>query len=212
MPSRPVTLAQWTPQYPPRFEGLTVPSQVNFVAKGANLYELGYKLNGSVLVITNFLRSTWLWDRVRVQGGAYGGFCSFNKQAGFFSYVSYRDPNLLKTLETYDQSASFLRQLDLSEDELTKAIIGAISILDAYQLPDAKGRSSTLRYLIGYTDEDRQRFRDEILTTTAAHFKDFGEVLEEIKEKGLVVVMGSPEAIEAANAEKENWLNVLKVL
>lgn len=58
-----------------------------------------------------------------------------------FSYLSYRDPNLLKTLEVYDETARFLRELELDDDALTKAIIGTIGDVDAYQLPDAKGYS-----------------------------------------------------------------------
>lgn len=61
--------------------------------------------------------------------------------AGVFSYLSYRDPNLLKTLDVYDGTASFLRELELDDDTLTKAIIGTIGDVDAYQLPDAKGYS-----------------------------------------------------------------------
>jgi Zn-dependent M16 (insulinase) family peptidase len=61
--------------------------------------------------------------------------------AGVFSYLSYRDPNLLKTLEVYDETAKFLRELDMDDDALTKAIIGAMGDVDAYQLPDAKGYS-----------------------------------------------------------------------
>ena len=58
-----------------------------------------------------------------------------------FSYLSYRDPNLLKTLEVYDGTARFLRELEMDDDALTKAIIGTIGDVDAYQLPDAKGYS-----------------------------------------------------------------------
>lgn len=61
--------------------------------------------------------------------------------AGVFSYLSYRDPNLLKTLEVYDETANFLRELQLDDDTLTKAIIGTIGDVDSYQLPDAKGYS-----------------------------------------------------------------------
>lgn len=53
--------------------------------------------------------------------------------------MSYRDPNLLKTLDVYDATANFLRELELDDDTLTKAIIGAIGDVDSYQLPDAKG-------------------------------------------------------------------------
>lgn len=185
---------------------------MNYVGKAANLYDLGYQLHGSVSVILNYLRSTWLWERVRVQGGAYGGFCLFDRRSGVLSYLSYRDPNLLDTLDNYDQSAEFLRQLDLSDDELIKSIIGAIGLIDAYQLPDAKGYTSMVRYLAGDSNEMRQRLRDQVLSTTAADFEAFVEVLEQVKRQGLVVVLGSEEAIEATNATREGWLKVRKVM
>lgn len=60
---------------------------------------------------------------------------------GVFSFLSYRDPNLLKTLNVYDGTGDFLRELAMDDDTLTKAIIGTIGDVDAYQLPDAKGYS-----------------------------------------------------------------------
>ena len=38
----------------------------------------------------------------QVSGGAYGGFCDFDTHTGMFTYSSYRDPNLLKTVDAYD--------------------------------------------------------------------------------------------------------------
>jgi Zn-dependent M16 (insulinase) family peptidase len=210
MPASDVVLADWSPALTRRSEGLTIPAQVNYVGKGANLYELGYKLHGSVSVINKFLGTTWLWEKVRVQGGAYGGFSTFDRDSGVFNYLSYRDPNLEKTLANYDGTADFLRHLDLPEAELTKSIIGAIGRLDSYQLPDAKGFTSLSRYLIGLTDEARQQYRDEVLSTTAADFRAFGEVLAAVNEHGVVVVLGSAEAINAANGE--NWLEVSRVM
>jgi hypothetical protein len=212
LPATPVRLAEWSPQYGSGFEGMTIPAQVNYVGKGANLYEVGYKLHGSAAVITKYLRNTWLWDRVRVQGGAYGGFCLFDHRSGVFNYLSYRDPNLLTTLDNYNQASEFLRQLELGDDELTKSIIGAIGDMDAYQLPDAKGYTSMLRYLTGDTDQARQRMRDEILGTTRADFRAFADTLDQVKDKGLVVVLGSQAAIEAANAARQGWLSVFRVL
>jgi Zn-dependent M16 (insulinase) family peptidase len=60
---------------------------------------------------------------------------------GVFSFLSYRDPNLLKTLDVYDGTGAFLRQLQMDNDTLSKAIIGTIGDVDSYQLPDAKGYS-----------------------------------------------------------------------
>jgi len=95
---------------------------------------------------------------------------------------------------------------------LARAIIGAIGDVDAYQLPDAKGYTSMLRYLAGDTDEIRQRIREEILGSTAADFRAFADTLDQVADRGLVVVLGSQAAIEAANAAKPGWLDVSKVL
>ena len=163
LPSGALTYQEWTPSRLPDNEGLTIPAQVNYVGKGANLYDFGYELDGSVSVITNYLRTTWLWEKIRVQGGAYGAFSSFSQETGTFSYLSYRDPNFESTLASYDSTVDFLRNVEMSKDELTKNIIGAIGAIDAYQLPDAKGFTSMLRYLLGKSDEERQRYRDEVL-------------------------------------------------
>ncbi len=212
LPSQPAPLAKWTPEYRSEFEGLTIPAQVNYVGKAANLYRLGYQFHGSALVISNYLRTTWLWERVRVQGGAYGGFCSFGRRSGMFTFTSYRDPNLAATLENYDGASRFLRETDLSGEELTKSIIGTIGDLDAYQLPDAKGYTSMARYLAGETEDERQQLRDEVLSTGVKDFRRFAEALEQVKQHGQVVVLGSPQAIAAANAGRQDWLKVTKVL
>ena len=118
---------------------------------------LGVKPSGAHLVVRRYLRTTWLWDKVRVQGGAYGGQCMFDRYSGGFTFVSYRDPNLLATLDIYDRTADFLRNADLSDAELTRNIIGTIGEVDTYRLPDAKGFASMQRHLIGDTDEARER-------------------------------------------------------
>jgi Zn-dependent M16 (insulinase) family peptidase len=212
LPGAPVQLAAWAPEAAPRYEGLTIPAQVNFVGKGANLYQLGYRPDGSVSVILNTLRTTWLWERVRVQGGAYGGFSLFDHHSGVFTFLSYRDPNLTETLDIYDATPDFLRHLELDEEELTKSIIGAIGDMDAYQLPDAKGYSSMARHLSGDTDESRQLWREQILSTTQEDFRQFATVLEAMKDQGAVVVLGSSEAIQSANEARQGWLQVKKVL
>ncbi|XP_075520960.1 LOW QUALITY PROTEIN: presequence protease 1, chloroplastic/mitochondrial-like [Primulina tabacum] len=193
-------------------EAIVVPTQVNYVGKAANLFDTGYKLKGSAYVISKYLNNTWLWDRVRVSGGAYGGFCDFDTHSGVFSYLSYRDPNLLKTLDVYDGTNNFLKELEMDDDALTKAIIGTIGDVDAYQLPDAKGYSSLLRYLLGVTEEERRIRREEILSTRLNDFKEFADFIEAVKDKGVVVVVASPDDIDAANKLRPNFFEVKKAL
>lgn len=211
LPERAAISLPWQPSLSGVDEGLAIPAQVNYVGKGGNLYALGYTYHGSIHVINNFVRTGWLWDKVRAEGGAYGAFVSFGKQSGVYSFLSYRDPNLANTLKVYDQTAEMLRKVDLSDDELTKNIIGAIGDMDSYQLPDAKGYTSMVRWLVGETDESRQQMRDEILGTTAADFHKFGEALEELNRQARVVVMGSADTLYAAG-ETGRMLKVTKVI
>jgi Zn-dependent M16 (insulinase) family peptidase len=212
IPEQPFRSEIWIPTIPQANEGLTIPAKVNFVGKAANLYELGYHLHGSVSVITNYLRTTWLYERVRLQGGAYGGTCVFDHRSGVFSFLSYRDPNLLGTLENYAGSGGFLSTLDLNQAELTKSIIGAIGDIDTYMLPDAKGFTSMVRLLTQESDEERQKRREQVLGTTQADFCAFGALLQALNPTGLVVVMGAEEAIENANMQQPGFLTKQKVL
>jgi hypothetical protein len=212
LPAGEGALARWSPTLGPANEGLVIPAQVNYVGKGANLYDLGYQLHGSAFVISNYLRTAYLWDKIRVQGGAYGGFCVFDRHAGLFNFLSYRDPNLVGTIDNYDGAAQFLRELELNQDELTKSIIGTIGDMDSYQLPDAKGYSALIRHLLGDTDLERQQRRDEILSTTADHFRAFGDVLARLNEQASVVVLGSQAALNEANEQRSGWLSIERVL
>nr|GME11021.1 presequence protease 1, chloroplastic/mitochondrial-like [Ipomoea batatas] len=202
----------WNARLSPTNEAIVVPTQVNYVGKAANLFDAGYKLKGSAYVISKYISNTWLWDRVRVSGGAYGGFCDFDTHSGVFSFLSYRDPNLMKTLNVYDGTSDFLRELEMDDDTLTKAIIGTIGDVDAYQLPDAKGYSSLLRYLLGVTEEERQLRREEILSTRLADFKEFADAIQAVKDQGVVVAVASPDDVDAANKEHPNFFEVNKAL
>jgi Zn-dependent M16 (insulinase) family peptidase len=212
LPASPSEAVAWKPRTMTDFEGMVIPAQVNYVGKSANLYKTGYAYHGSSHVISRYLRNGWLWDKVRVQGGAYGAFCHFDRLTGIATFVSYRDPNLLKTLETYDASARFLKEIQLSEDELHKNIIGTIGDFDQYQLPDAKGYTSMVRYLAGETDAQRQLIREEVLATRLPDFRVFADFLGPALNKGSIKVLGSESAIQKACSGRPGWLEMTKVL
>ncbi|KAK8613612.1 hypothetical protein V6N13_101370 [Hibiscus sabdariffa] len=213
LPSKPlVERASWNSRLPLKNEAIVIPTQVNYVGKAANLYDKGYQLSGSAYVISKHISNTWLWERVRVSGGAYGGFCNFDTHSGVFTFLSYRDPNLLKTLDIYDGTGDFLRELEMDDDTLTKAIIGTIGDVDAYQLPDAKGYSSLVRHLLGITEEERQKRREEILSTSLKDFKEFADAVDAVKDNGVAVAVASPDDVETANNERSNFFEVKRAL
>ena len=210
LPASDVAPRLWLPSTPVN-EGLTFPGQVNYVAKGANLYTLGYEHTGATAVALRQLNTTYLWDKVRVQGGAYGGSASFDPFSGGFVFTSYRDPNLLETLAAYDGAAQWLKQ-GIGEQDLVRSIIGAIGAIDTYRLPDAKGFTSLMWELTGNTDENRQQRREQILDATTTDVSRFADVLGEVARAGQIVVLGSEAAIKTANQERGGFLSVTKVL
>jgi Zn-dependent M16 (insulinase) family peptidase len=199
LPAYHPTTVEWAVDRLSENEGLTIPAQVNYVGKGAQIYEFGYQLDGSIHVILGHLRLTYLWEKVRILGGAYGAFCAFDPLTGGLTHISYRDPNLMKTLEAYDGASKFLAQLQIDDRELTKAIISTIGRSEPYRLPDAQGFISMARYLTGVTDAYRQAIRDQILGTTASDFYAFEPVLAEMAKQGRVVILGSKERLEGAD-------------
>ena len=202
----------WRVEAAPISEGLTIPSQVNFVGKAGNLFEAGYRLDGSIMAVLQYLNTSYIWEKVRVLGGAYGGFVTFDIHSGFLSYLSYRDPNLTATLQVYDQTPAFLEQNEVDPAELLKSVIGAIGDLDSYQLPDAKGYTALMRDLLGISDEWRQNFRNQLLDTQPADFKALVSGLEQIAKKGHVVLLGAANPMQAANTQQPGWLAIQKVL
>jgi Zn-dependent M16 (insulinase) family peptidase len=211
LPNADFALADWSIAYAPKSEGLIIPAQVNYVGKGANLRSLGFEMTGASSVVLKFLNTAYLWDKVRVQGGAYGGASRFDLTSGNFSFLSYRDPNLLGTIDAYDGASKALNA-PIGENDLTRSIIGVIGDVDGYEFPDAKGYSSMWRQLTGTTDAIRQQRRDEILGTTVADFRRMAEAVEAVARHGHVVVLGGEAAISAANDKRPGLLSVTKVM
>merc|ERR1719230_787496 len=193
-------------------EGFVVPSQVNYVVKGGPIFNPGQAVSGSSSVVSRFLSLHYLWDNVRVMGGAYGGFARFSETSGRFVYMSYRDPNLKATLDIYDKAPDALLGTHITNDDILQGVIGAIGDLDSPLSPDQKGYSSMVQYLTGESAEDRQKWRDEVLNTSETDFKDFATALKKVSESGSVAVVGSQAALDEANKDlsANNKLNVDK--
>ncbi len=212
LPSGDAARPDWITPELPRFEGLTMPAAVNYVAKGESLPKLGHAVSGAAIVASHWLRGGWLWDKIRVQGGAYGAFSMLDRRSGVFSFASYRDPNLLDTIAAFDASASYLRSAAGNAGDLERAIIGTIGSIDSYMLPDAKGLVSLERHLAGDTDEGRQAIRDEVLSASATEIRVFADALDALAAHGRIVVLGSQAAIEAANETLEDRFTLTKVM
>ncbi|MDR2502866.1 MAG: insulinase family protein [Deltaproteobacteria bacterium] len=187
----------------PACEALLTPAQVNYAGKGVNLYAQGYAWHGSALVALKYLRTGWLWEKVRVQGGAYGVSCSLDRAGGDFCLVSYRDPDFRRTLRCFDDCADYLRSHKPDAAALEASIVGAIGEIDAYLLPEAKGSLAYKRAMSLDSPEERSRLRREVLETRPEHLTILGEALARAIPRAVTVVMGGQDL--EAYARQEKW-------
>lgn len=201
LPSRDVPAVGLEFEALPGAELLSIPAQVNYVGLGLSLKDTGYRYKGSQAVILRHLRMGYLWDRVRVQGGAYGCFARFGRATGAFTFASYRDPNVENTLRVYRETADYLGNLSLSEADITRAVVGAIGDVDTYMLPGAKGATAFSRWMTGESNEERQRIREEILSTRLSDFHDFAPYLAAALKNAVPCVLGGADAEAVAGAE-----------
>jgi len=176
-------------------EGFKTASQVQYVATAGNFVDKGLEYTGALSVLQTIFSYDYLWLNVRVKGGAYGCMCSFTRNGNSY-FTSYRDPNLMETYNVYMNAADYVRNFNADSRDMTKYIIGAISKLDAPLTPSAEGIYSFGGYLIGLTDEDIQKVRDEVLSTNVETIRGLAPYIEAIATGEVICAIGDEAKIE----------------
>ena len=182
-----------------RNEGLMTSGKVQYVVKGANFRRLGYSYHGSLKVLETILRYDYLWTRVRVQGGAYGGFAKFERN-GNMVFGSYRDPNLTETLAVYDEASLYLRKFAVDEREMTKYIIGTMSQLDAPLSSSQKGERAANHYIRKISQDKIQEERNQILAVRQADITKLADLVDDAMKQNYLCVFGNEQKVK----ENEN--------
>lgn len=154
---------------------------------------------GALRVMRVMMGYHYLWINVRVKGGAYGCMSNFAR-SGTGYFVSYRDPNLEKTIEVYEGAPAFLANYEADEDTMTKYIIGAIAECDTPLNPSAQGARGLLAYLSGMTFEKEQQARCEILNCTCEDIRKLAPFVEAMLHEKELVVVGNEEKVKENNA------------
>lgn len=175
-------------------EAFTNSAQVQYVCRGGNFVSKGLQYTGALRALKVIMSYDYLWNNVRVKGGAYGCMCNFGKSGDSY-FVSYRDPNLQKTIEIYEQAASFIESFEADEKGMLKFIIGAVSDLDTPMNPAAKGTRSLMAYLTNQSFEDIQKERDELLGVTVEKIRELSSYIKAFMSDECLCVVGNEEKI-----------------
>lgn len=191
-------------------EGFKAAMQVQYVARAGNYMKAGFKYTGALKVLKVILSYDYLWNNVRVKGGAYGCMCGFSGIDGDAYFTSYRDPNLRETNQIYEKIADYVRNYSVDERDMTKNIIGTISTLDTPLTPQNKGSRSLSFYLAGVTIEDLQRERDEIRNVTNEDIRALADLIDSILAAGNICVIGNENKVEENRALFQCVKNLMK--
>lgn len=178
-------------------EGFLTSGKVNYVAKGGNFKKYGFEYTGAIRVMETILRYDYLWKKIRVLGGAYGAFVQFAPN-GNSILCSYRDPNLKETLEAFKGIPEYLRNLHISEREMTKYVIGTMAAEEVQFTPSMLGDRAVADYFKRSTAEDRSKIRDQIINCTLEDIHKLADLVQSIIDQPYLCVMGAEDSVQKA--------------
>lgn len=179
-----------------RNEAFSTSAQIQYVCRAGN-YRKGtdYRYTGALKVLKVILGYDYFWINVRVKGGAYGCMCSFGRTGDSY-LVSYRDPNLKKTVDIFEKTGDYVREFTADERTMTKYIIGAIGDLDVPMTPSVKGSRSASAYFTNLDYDAVQKERDELLACTQEDIRALAGLVDAIIAQNAICVVGNGQAIE----------------
>ncbi len=188
-------------------DGIVTAGKVQYVAQGGNFIDHGFKHVGPMSVLETILRYEYLWIRIRVQGGAYGAFANFYDD-GNMIFCSYRDPNLLETLDVYKELPQYLRDFTLTDREMRKYIIGTMSSLDLPMTPALRGPRAMGMYFSGAKLEDKVEFRKQVIACKPDDIVALADVVEPVLNDNHICTMGNEQKIKDAGNVFDNIVSL----
>ncbi len=179
-------------------EAFITAQDVNYVAQ-ASLAQTERPYQGNDEVAATLLRYDYLWNNIRVKGGAYGAMYQV-KADGSYVFVSYRDPNIAETLTTYQGATDFLDNLTMKQESFDKNIIGTMNRFEKPLSAYAKGMKIFNKYMFGYTMEEETQVKKEILSADLDDIKNHAKAYKNIFEDHSIVVIGNKAQIDKQKA------------
>ena len=175
-------------------EGLKISGAVNYVALAGSCAEAG-PYTGTLRVLRTLLRSFYLWQQIRVLGGAYGAMCNF-PMTGMSYLCSYRDPNIRKTLEAYRAIPEFLENLTLTDQQMLGFVISSVGDLDYPLTPGMLGENDFKCLVSGITQEMVQKERGEVLNCSLEDIRASASYIRAMLKNAKLCVVGSAARID----------------
>jgi len=186
-------------------ESVYIPAPVGFVGLALEGSGIESKDHAAEILLSHILKTEYLWEAIRMKGGAYGASASANGMEGVFSFSSYRDPKILDTIEAYREGLQYYSDTLLDEEKLTQAVIAVVGKDVRPLAPGEKSIIGFRRALYGITDRIRRDKRHWLLAVSPRDIQTASKHLLENFNSSALVVLAGRENIEAA-AKKSSLL------
>lgn len=182
-----------------RHEAFVIPSDICFAARACDPRRLGIDVTGAWAVAANALSYDYLWNEIRVKGGAYG--CGFRaageRQAAFYTY---RDPAIDPSIERVARAGEWLGSFEPDEAAFEGFIVSCVSGMDAPVKPYALTKRRNTTYLAGLDPHAREERRAQMLAATPAELRSLGADVTRIAAVAPTCVFGGRDVIAKSNA------------
>ncbi len=182
----------------PRKEAFLVPGSVSYAARGADLHRCAARFEGGMHVLSGMLTYGFLWDAIRVRGGAYGCSCVVSN-ADILMCSTYRDPTPMRSLSVIGDAGGWLTAECAKAAPIDNYIISAVAGADPLRSPCDWGYASDVANLRGITQADRIDRQKEMLAATKESLLSYAPMLEIFARQGSACVIGSREALTEAD-------------
>ncbi len=185
-------------------EGWHTNTSVSFVGQSFKTVRLTHKDSSGLAVISKMLRSLYLHREIREKGGAYGGFALYNIEEGIFSFGSYRDPHINRTLNVYEKACDFIVNGKYRQTDVKEAVLQICSEIDKPETPGPAAMKAFYRKITKLDDDMRQQFKDSLLKLDKKKIQDIAkkyfskDKIGREDQKGIAVISSK------ANLEKAN--------
>ena len=177
-------------------EAFMTPALIQFLVRGGNLFDAGYEFDGALCVVKTALNCDYLYNLIRLKGGAYGCGCDFAADTGDVFFYSYRDPKLTETDEVYLNAPDFVSSLNPDDAELTKYIVGTFSGIDTPKSISGKIGYSLSAYFTGRKFEDVQKVREQILDVTLDKMHGKAKLIKDVLSQNYKCCVGNAQKIK----------------
>lgn len=182
-----------------RHEAFVIPSDICFAARACDPRRLGIDVTGAWAVAANALSYDYLWNEIRVKGGAYG--CGFRaageRQTAFYTY---RDPAIDPSIERMARAGEWLGSFEPDEAAFEGFIVSCVSGMDAPVKPYALTKRRNTTYLAGLDPHAREERRAQMLAATPGELRLLGADVTRIAAVSPTCVFGGRDVIAKSNA------------